>query len=527
MDRRRARPVLVGAGIAHQRFDDPAEAAEAVALMTTAVERAGDDAHAPGLLAQAGAVFVPRGTLALPRSRSDRRRARRRERAVGDRRARRAAAHAVHTCVSRHRERRSRRRDRRGRRSEVPRPARPHHRHRAGRHRAGRRRRARREHPSRRRDHPRARARRRLHERAADVLGAGDRAPRVARANRWPRTRGRRPSCGRRSAAPRPPNPDAWRRDPVPPEFLEHPSAKNPMLAAPYTKWHCSQWNVDQAAAFVLCSTEAADRAGVPQDRRVYPLAVVESNHMLAVSRRARAPPRPGGPHRRRAHRRAHRHRRDGERRGRPLQLLPGRRCASRRASSGLPLDDPDGRPLSVGGGMTFGGGPLNNATFQALARMVPMLRDAAGHHRPAHLHQRDHHQARHVGVVDDAARARRLRVRRHQRRRRRGHPRARGGRRPPRRRRRSTRTPSRTRAATPRYATDRRDRRPTARAWSCACDDAAVAADMAATNGAAATSTSTATGSAWATELVEHRVGVGAEARARERRCRRARRRR
>ena len=43
----------------------------------------------------------------------------------------------------------------------------------------------------------------------------------------------------------------------------------------------------------------------------------------------------------------------------------------------GLPLDDPDARPLSVGGGMTFGGGPLNNATFQALARMVPMLRGA------------------------------------------------------------------------------------------------------------------------------------------------------
>ena len=43
-------PVLVGAGVAHQRSDDPAEAAEAVELMTTAVERAGDDAHAPALL---------------------------------------------------------------------------------------------------------------------------------------------------------------------------------------------------------------------------------------------------------------------------------------------------------------------------------------------------------------------------------------------------------------------------------------------------------------------------------------------
>ena len=130
-------------------------------------------------------------------------------------------------------------------------------------------------------------------------------------------------------------NPDAWRREPVPPEFLEHPSAKNPMLAAPYTKWHCSQWNVDQAAGFVLCSTEAADRAGVPQDRRVYPLAIAESNHMLAVSKRAelhRAPAVRIG-----AERIAELtgHRRHHQRHRRPLQLLPGRGAHPGRVSSG------------------------------------------------------------------------------------------------------------------------------------------------------------------------------------------------
>ncbi len=173
-------------------------------------------------------------------------------------------------------------------------------------------------------------------------------------------------------------NPDAWRREPVAPEFLEHPSAKNPMLAAPYTKWHCSQWNVDQAAGFVLCSTEAADRAGVPQDRRVYPLAIAESNHMLAVSKRAdlhRAPAVRIGAER--------------------IAELTGIDVTAsdvvdlyscfpvavrvQARELGLPIDDPDGRPLSVGGGMTFGGGPLNNATFQALARMVPMLRGKPG----------------------------------------------------------------------------------------------------------------------------------------------------
>jgi acetyl-CoA C-acetyltransferase len=173
-------------------------------------------------------------------------------------------------------------------------------------------------------------------------------------------------------------NPDAWRRDPVSPEFLEHPSAKNPMLAAPYTKLHCSQWNVDQAAGFVLCSSAAADRAGVPQERRVYPLAFAESNHMLAVSKRAEL------------------HRAPAVRIGaEQIAELTGIDVTTSGAVDlyscfpvavriqarelGLPVDDPDGRPLSVGGGMTFGGGPLNNATFQALARMVPMLRAAPG----------------------------------------------------------------------------------------------------------------------------------------------------
>src|SRR4051794_3017968 len=173
-------------------------------------------------------------------------------------------------------------------------------------------------------------------------------------------------------------NPDAWRREPVAPEFLEHPSAKNPMLAAPYTKLHCSQWNVDQAAGFLLCSTEAADRAGVPQDQRVYPLAFAESNHMLAVSKRAEL------------------HRAPAVRIG--AERIADRTGIDVAASDvvdlyscfpvavrvqarelGLPIDDPDGRPLSVGGGMTFGGGPLNNTSFQALARIVPMVRDAPG----------------------------------------------------------------------------------------------------------------------------------------------------
>jgi acetyl-CoA C-acetyltransferase len=58
------------------------------------------------------------------------------------------------------------------------------------------------------------------------------------------------------------------------------------MYAAPYTRWHCSQWNVDQASAFVICSAEAADRFGVGRETWVFPLAAVESNAMVPLSQR-------------------------------------------------------------------------------------------------------------------------------------------------------------------------------------------------------------------------------------------------
>jgi acetyl-CoA C-acetyltransferase len=370
-------PVLVGAGVAHQRSDDPSEADEAVGLMTTAVERAGEDAGSPSLLAQARVVYVPRGSWRYGdpgRIVAERVGANARSvvaelgvlqltpftracRAIasgdldvaivvgGEAKFRDLRVHITGTPVVDTVQGDDVAPDE----SIVPAdeiiPA---------------------------------------PERAAGFMSAplmysavetalraalGETMAENARATAelW--------AGFSRTAAE---NPDAWRRDPVSPEFLEHPSAKNPMLAAPYTKWHCSQWNVDQAAGFVLCSTEAADRAGIPQHRRVYPLAAVESNHMLAVSKRAelhRAPAVRIGAER--------------------IAQLAGIDVATsdfvdlyscfpvavriQARELGLPVDDPEGRPLSVGGGMTFGGGPLNNATFQALACMVPMLRNAPG----------------------------------------------------------------------------------------------------------------------------------------------------
>ena len=370
-------PVLVGTGVAHQHYDDPAAGAEAVALMTTAAERAGLDAGAPGLLAQVAGVFVPRGTWRYPDP----------GRIVADHLG--ASAKTLiaelgvlqqtlftRACLAIAEEGldvalvvggEAKYRDLRSRVNLVeildagqpegtapdeaivpaqeimPKPERD----------AGM---------------TSAPLQYSVLETALrTALGESIAENARATAELW--------SAFSRVAAT---NPDAWRRDPIDAAFLEHPSEANPLLAAPYTKWHCSQWNVDQAAAFVLCSTEAADRAGVPADRRVYPVAAVESNHMVPSSERAllhRAPAVRAGADR--------------------LAALSGIDPAAadvidlyscfpvavriQAQELGLPVDQPEARPLTVGGGMTFGGGPLNNATFQALARMVEQLRAAPG----------------------------------------------------------------------------------------------------------------------------------------------------
>ena len=146
------------------------------------------------------------------------------------------------------------------------------------------------------------------------------------------------------------------------------------MLAFPYRKLHNSQWNVDQAAGLILCSEAAAQRLGVPREKWVYPLAVVESNHMVPLAER------------------------------KDLERCWGAKLAGERALelAGITADRIEhaelyscfpvavriqarelGIPLeptpSVTGGMAFGGGPLNNFVLQALARMVHVLRADPG----------------------------------------------------------------------------------------------------------------------------------------------------
>lgn len=163
-------------------------------------------------------------------------------------------------------------------------------------------------------------------------------------------------------------NPDAWNRTAMTVDEV----LAAPLVTEPYTKPACSQWNVDQAAAFVLCSAATAEAAGVARDRWVFPVAGAESNLMVPMTQRAEVHRSPAAVEVGRAL---------AEAAGRPLgelELLEVYSCfpsAVQMQAEAFGIDL-FARPFSVTGGMHFGGGPLNSFTLQALARLVPMLRD-------------------------------------------------------------------------------------------------------------------------------------------------------
>src|SRR5205085_3527435 len=69
-------------------------------------------------------------------------------------------------------------------------------------------------------------------------------------------------------------------------EFLRTPGAGNRPLAFPYNKWHSTQMNVDQAAALIFCSVDAARTAGIDPGRWLFPLVALESTNAVSLSRR-------------------------------------------------------------------------------------------------------------------------------------------------------------------------------------------------------------------------------------------------
>ncbi len=167
---------------------------------------------------------------------------------------------------------------------------------------------------------------------------------------------------------------DTW--DPSCPsaEHIVQESPANRLIAEPYTRLLCSQWNVDMAAAILITSTEHARRTAIATDRWVTPLGVATSDLIVPLPGRDEL-------HRWPALRVA------GERLGEATGVDPASAEVVEIYSCfpsavevaavelGLGLD----ASLTVFGGMTFGGGPFNHYVLQSLVAVVEELRRRPG----------------------------------------------------------------------------------------------------------------------------------------------------
>lgn len=169
-------------------------------------------------------------------------------------------------------------------------------------------------------------------------------------------------------------NPDAWFRDGLNASAIATPENGNRMLAWPYTKWHNSQWNVDQAAALILCSVGTARALGIDSDCWVFPWAAAESNHMVPVTERPELHRSPGFAH---AGRALSDHLGMAPNEADHVDLYSCFPIAVRTQALELGLDL--GRDLTVTGGMTWAGGPLNNYVIQAAVKLAQALRADPG----------------------------------------------------------------------------------------------------------------------------------------------------
>ena len=169
-------------------------------------------------------------------------------------------------------------------------------------------------------------------------------------------------------------NPNAWIRERKSAEEIRTPGPENRPVSFPYPMLMNSNSRVDMGAALLLTHEDRARELGVPREKWVYPHAATDAHDHLFVSERDEL-------HRSPAIRIAG---------GRALELarVEPKDLAYRDLYSCFPSAvqvsarelglDPS-PPLTVTGGLTFGGGPMNNYVMHGIARMVEVLRDDPG----------------------------------------------------------------------------------------------------------------------------------------------------
>jgi len=366
-------PVLVGVGQVLQRADDPREAAEPLALMVAALERAGEDAGAPQLLGRVDSLYVTRGAWRYgdPGREIARRLGARPRETVGTpyggnfsqacvidaAREIQAGRCGVALVTGAENGRSAAQALRQGvALGETEAPGSP--------------------------DRKVAEDKAIFHDAelargmnsASDVFAVVESAIRFARGESLEVHAARIAELWAGFSAVACGNPNAWIHKRYRAEEIGRASPDNPMISYPYTRLLNANARVDMGAALVLCSLETARSAGVPERKLVYLHAATEANDSNFLSTRMDL-------HRSPAVRLAGA--RALELAGTPIEEIAHFDLYSCFPSSvelaAAELGVSERRPLSVTGGLTFGGGPLNSYGLHAVARMAEVVREDRG----------------------------------------------------------------------------------------------------------------------------------------------------
>ncbi|MDH3642931.1 MAG: acetyl-CoA acetyltransferase [Gammaproteobacteria bacterium] len=169
-------------------------------------------------------------------------------------------------------------------------------------------------------------------------------------------------------------NPHAWMREAKTAEELRTISAENRPVSFPYSKLMNSNNNVDQGAALIMCSTTKARQLGIDESLWVYPWTGTDAHDTYTVSNRDNLYTS-------------------------PAIRFAGRKCLELAGITPADLDFVDvyscfpvavqvaaaeigldtSRPLTITGGLTFAGGPLNDYVMHSVATAVERARAQPG----------------------------------------------------------------------------------------------------------------------------------------------------
>lgn len=167
-------------------------------------------------------------------------------------------------------------------------------------------------------------------------------------------------------------NPYAWLRDGASSEAITTVTASNRLVAAPYTKTMVANLPVDMGAAYIVMSAGRAQDLGISPDRFVFPHVGADASEHWFISDRVRLDDSP-------AMRLLWESIRSTGVSADDLDAFDIYSCfptVVQTAAEILGVDPlADERPLTLTGGLTFGGGPGNNYTTHGICQMVDKLR--------------------------------------------------------------------------------------------------------------------------------------------------------